>query len=207
MGGRNRVFAWFVGIVCAAVVVTILVIALPMFPAASGWFQAAYTEVQRFIDPDAAPPVPEPTETPIDDETFDECRDLYGDALWASLRWTTGAELTPSVDPPVTTATALVDALQPQVVMTCAWTSDQGAITSTVASVPTDAGAIAGAALPPLGFACEIRDERTLCTRTDGELVETIETAGGVWVSTSETSWHPSGYVRRIGQAVWADGA
>ncbi|MDJ1114382.1 hypothetical protein [Microbacterium dauci] len=204
VGGRNTVFAWFVGVVCAAVVIAMIVVALPLFPATSGWFAGAFTEVQRFFDPDAAPPAPEPSETPVDPAAFDECRDLYDDALWASMRWTSGAELVASTDAPQSSATALVDALLPEVSMTCTWTADVGSVSTTVASVPTDAGAIAASALPTVGFACDVRDSRTLCTRTDGDLVETIETGGGLWVSTSEDAWHPSGHARRVAEAAWA---
>jgi hypothetical protein len=39
--------------------------------------------------------------------------------------------------------------------------------------------------------------------RTDGDLVETIEAGGGLWLSTSEQAWHPAEYVRRTGDRVW----
>lgn len=205
LGGRNAVFAWFVGIVCAAVVVALAVVALPMFPAASGWFTAAYAEVQRFVDPDAVPVAqPEPSVSPLDEGgSLDECRDLYDDAMWASLTWTTGSEMTASAEAPVTSAAALVQALQPEVAMTCVWTSDEGSVSTTVAAVPTDAGAIAAAALPTVGFACDVHDDRMLCTRTDGQLLETIEAGSGLWVSTSQDAWHPSAYASRVAASVW----
>jgi hypothetical protein len=34
--------------------------------------------------------------------------------------------------------------------------------------------------------------------------VETIETAGGLWVSSVEDGWHPSSYVDGIAETVWA---
>jgi hypothetical protein len=48
-----------------------------------------------------------------------------------------------------------------------------------------------------------IAGERTRCTRTDGDLTETIEAGGGRWLSTSERGWHPSDYVSRIAKRVW----
>ena len=65
------------------------------------------------------------------------------------------------------------------------------------------AGAIAAAALPAAGFACEAREDRTRCTRTDGDVVETIEAGGGLWLSTSETGWHPAGYADATAARVW----
>ena len=79
----------------------------------------------------------------------------------------------------------------------------QWGIAAVAEAVPTDAGAIAAAALPGAGFACEADGDRTRCTRTDGDLVETIEAGGGLWLSTSEQAWHPAEYVRRTGDRVW----
>ena len=104
---------------------------------------------------------------------------------------------------PVTTATALVSALSPDVQLTCFWHADAGTVSTTLATVPPDAGAIAAAALPGSGFTCESVDERTRCTRTDGDLTETIEAGGGLWLSTSESAWHPAGYVSRTGDRIW----
>lgn len=192
VGGRNAGFAWFVGVVSAAIVVTLIVLAVPMFPAASRWVAEA----------SGASAAPEASAgigaAPL------ACRDLYSEAAWAGLRWTDGAELVPSTDPPITTATDVVAALEPQVELTCTWTSDLGEISTTVATVPTDAGAIATAALPALGFDCAGDDDRVRCTRTDGDLVETIDTGGGRWVSTSQQGWHPSRYTDGVARAVWS---
>ena len=78
-------------------------------------------------------------------------------------------------------------------------------MTTTLAAVPTDAGAIAAAALPGTGFECADVAERTRCTRIDGDLTETIEAGGGLWLSTSESAWHPSGYASRTADASGAE--
>ncbi|MFS0868251.1 hypothetical protein AB3M83_13065 [Microbacterium sp. 179-B 1A2 NHS] len=209
VGGRNTVFAWFVGIVCTAVVVALAVLAAPVFPAATGWVAGAVGQVQRAIDPDAAAPVDaaEPADAPADSGDTGlptQCRDLYDNAMWATLRFTEGAELTASVDAPGFDAPALVEALSPQVMMTCRWTSDAGTVSTTIATVPTDAGAIAAASLPSSGFECAAHAGRMLCTRTDGELLETLEAAAGIWVSTSQDAWHPTAYAARVADGVWA---
>ncbi|THE06913.1 hypothetical protein [Microbacterium oleivorans] len=201
VGGRNAGFAWFVGIVSAAIVVTLLVLAAPMFPAATQWLTQTGGTAQRAIDPDA--PSPAPQASPDATAAPPTCRDLYNEASWAALRVTDGAKVAASTDPPVSSATAVVAALEPSVALTCLWTSDKGRISTTVATVPTDAGAIAAAALPGKGFECGEADGRVRCTRADGKLVETIEAGGGRWLSTSQQAWHPEQYAARVAEAVW----
>ncbi|MFT4214925.1 MAG: hypothetical protein QM622_09140 [Microbacterium sp.] len=194
VGGRNAVFAWIVGLLILGVLGVLALLALPLVPASITWVDEA---VNR----------PTSSATPTPDETAaglpTECDQLYDEPLWATLRFTSGAVLTPSTDAPVTTAAALVSALQPQVALTCSWHSDTGTVSTTLATVAPDAGAIAAAALPGAGFSCEKVDDRTRCTRTDGELTETIEAGGGLWLSTSEDGWHPDEYVKRTAAAVW----
>lgn len=200
VGGRNALFAWVVGIGCAVVLGALALLALPLMPASLAWMQGAIDRPAQTSAPVAA-----------GDEGAAglpaECSDLYDEALWATLRFTSEAVLTPSTDAPTTSATSLVTALQPEVVLTCSWHSEKGTITSTLATVPPDAGAIAAAALPGDGFTCEDVDGRTRCTRTDGDLVETIDAGGGLWLSTSEDAWHPSGYVKATTDRVWGASA
>lgn len=200
IGGRNAFIAWVVGIGCAATVAVLAVLAVPLLPASLAWVGGVGAAVNPPVatsdpvaagDDDAAAGVPT------------ECPQLYDEALWATMRFARGSVLTPSVDAPATTATSLVTALQPQVTLTCAWHADAGTVTTTLATVAPDAGAIAAAALPASGFGCEAQGERTRCTRTDGDLTETIEAGAGLWLSTSEQGWHPAEYVRRIADRVW----
>lgn len=186
IGGRNVVVAWIVGVLCAAVVGVLAFLTLPLLTGAGSLFGGP--------DPEAS-----------DAGGGLGCRDLYSDPLWAALNYEDGSELAESVDPPVTTATALVEALAPQAQLTCTWTADRGSISTTVAQVGSDAGSIAAAALPEVGFSCSDREGVTSCSRTDGELIETIEAADGVWVSTSQQSWHPERYASRVGEAARAD--
>ena len=200
VGGRNAAFAWVVGVACAATVGVLAFLAIPMIPASVSWLGDA---VGR---PATSTPAAEATgqAAPLDGIPT-RCADLYDAALDdATLTFAPGAAgLTASSDAPTTTATQLVDALRPQVVFTCAWRADAGTVTTTLADVPTDAGPIAAAALPAAGFICSSQGERTRCTRTDGDLTETIEAGGGRWLSTSERGWHPSDYVSRIAKRVW----
>lgn len=199
VGGRNAAFAWVVGLACAATVGVLAVLAIPMIPASVSWLGSAAGR------PATSTPAAESTgqAAPLDGIPT-RCADLYDAALDATLTFAPGAAgLTTSSDAPTTTATPLVDALRPQVVFTCAWRADAGTVTTTLANVPADAGPIAAAALPAAGFTCSSQAERTRCTRTDGDLTETIEAGGGRWLSTSETGWHPTDYVTRTAKRVW----
>jgi len=195
VGGRNAVFAWIVGIACAATVGALAFLAIPMIPASVSWVGDAVR------GPSTSTPVAAGTDEASGPPTA--CDQLYDEPLWAALRFTRGAVLTPSTDAPPTTVAQLVTALAPQVSLTCSWHADAGTVSTTLATVPADAGPIAAAALPGAGFACTSQGERTRCTRTDGDLTETIEAGGGLWLSTSETGWHPSDYIPRIAKRVW----
>lgn len=195
VGGRNTVFAWTVGLVCAAVVGALVWLAAPLVPAGL-----------LFVGEKVNPPTSGPVAGDGDDAGDGapaECRDLYPDTLWSSLVWTEDSVLSPSEDAPTSAAQGFVDALAPSVRFTCAWTSAKGDITTTLASVPADAGAIAKTALPALGFSCDPIADRVRCVLRSEERIETIETAGGVWLSTAEDGWHPSLYVDEIADRVW----
>ncbi|WP_292831682.1 hypothetical protein [Microbacterium sp.] len=195
VGGRNAYIAWVVGIGCAATLGALAILAAPLLPASVSWMGTALGV------PTAHPVAVEPADGAGAAPT--ECDQLYGEALWASLRFSAGADLTSSQDPPTTTAAALVGALQPQVRVTCFWTAAGGTVVTTLATVVTDAGALAASALPASGFTCEAHGERSRCTRSDGDLTETIEAGEGLWVSTSERGWHPDGYASSVADQVW----
>ena len=200
VGGRNAAFAWVVGVGCLAILGVLAALALPLIPASMTWFGTTVATAQGTSQ---TAPTSAPVAAGEEGALPTECPALYDEALWATMRFTRGAVLTPSKDAPVTTATALVAALSPDVQLTCFWHADAGTVSTTLATVPPDAGAIAAAALPGSGFTCESVDERTRCTRTDGDLTETIEAGGGLWLSTSEDAWHPAGYVSRTGDRIW----
>ncbi len=196
VGGRNTFIAWAVGVGCAAVIGVLVWLAAPLVPGSI-----------LFVGDQIGPPTSEPAAAD-DDATggeIVECRDLYVDALWASLVWAEDAVLSPSTEAPATSATGLVDALAPQVRLTCGWISADGTISTTLADVPADAGAIARTALPALGFACETVAGRDRCVHDADGRVETIEAGGGVWLSTVQDGWHPAGYATRIADRVWMD--
>ncbi|MBD7958258.1 hypothetical protein H9651_11455 [Microbacterium sp. Sa4CUA7] len=189
---RSTWLSWAVGIVSVGVVAGLIWLALPGLPAVVGLAGDTLRGPQT-TQADAAE-----TGTPA------ECRRLYTDALWAGLSWTPGSQLAQDDSTPPTSATVLVDSLAPEVRFTCTWTSESGTIVTTLADVGSDAGAIAQAALPELGFGCGlVADTRVRCTRSAEEVLETLEFADGLWLSTVETTWHPERYASRVAEAVW----
>ena len=197
VGGRNAAAAWVVGVLCAGVVAVLAVLALPLLPVGLAWLDGGS----------------QPTSEPAADGDSSgdgmpvECRDLYSDALWGRLVSAEDSLLSPSKEVPTTSPGSLVDALQPTVHFTCDWTSADGTISTTFAEVPTDAGAIAKAALPAEGFECANTKDRVRCTLTVDDRVETIEAGGGLWLSTTQAGWHPSNYVDDTAERVWVESA
>ena len=192
IGERSTWLSWAVGIVSVGVVAGLVWLALPGFPAVVG-LAGDSLGGPRASETDAAQ-----SGTPA------ECRRLYTDALWAGLSWAPGSQLDQDDSTPATSATVLVDSLAPKVRFTCTWTSETGTIVTTLADVGSDAGAIAQAALPEVGFGCGVVAEtRVRCTRSAEEVLETLEFADGLWLSTVETTWHPERYAARVADAVW----
>ncbi|MCR2784898.1 MULTISPECIES: hypothetical protein [unclassified Microbacterium] len=184
-GERSPWLAWTVGILSAGVVAGLVWLAIPGLPVVVG----LAGDSQNGSADDATPAA---------------CRTLYTDALWAGLSWEAGSQLTQDQSPPATAATVLVDSVAPQVRFTCTWTSDLGTIVTTLADAGPDAGAIAQSALPGLGFGCgPVSDTRIRCTKSEGDVLETLELGDGLWLSTVETAWHPERYSSRVAETVW----
>ncbi|MCR2813753.1 hypothetical protein [Microbacterium sp. zg.Y1084] len=195
-GGRSTWLAWTAGVLSAGIVAALVWLALPGLPAVVGLTGDSLRDGQQVQQAEAAD-APEAV-------TPGECRRLYSDALWAGLSWQPGSELDQDRSVPKTSATVLVDSLAPDVRFTCTWTSEAGSISTTLAAVGSDAGAIAQAALPDLGYGCGVvADGRVRCTKAADEVYETLEFGEGLWLSTTETAWHPERYASRVAEAVW----
>ncbi|KAA9107857.1 hypothetical protein [Microbacterium rhizomatis] len=196
IGGRSMWVAIPVGVLCLAAVGALGWLALPMMPAALGWVGSA-------VSGQLAAPAPSADPEP-EDGVPTSCRGLYNDALWATLSLAPGSTLTPDASAPVTTATTLATALAPQVRFTCTWHGADGvSISTTVADVGTDAGAIAAASLPGEGFGCTDQGARVRCEKTTGDVLETLELGGGLWLSSTLTAWQPAQYSERVASLVW----
>jgi len=191
IGERSPWLAWTFGILSAGVVAGLVWLAWPALPAVVG---AAGDSLRGSDASDG------------DDEAtgVGGCRSLYSDALWAGLSWEPGSQLEEDGSGPTLSATELVEAVAPEVRFTCTWTSETGTITTTLADAAPDGAEVAQAMLPAAGFGCgPVNDGRVRCARADGDLFETLEIGGGLWLSTVETAWHPERYASRVAESVW----
>ena len=157
IGGRSLWLAWPVGVLCAGVVGALVWLALPAVPGTVNWIG----DTLRAATSAPVAAAPSPVETAALDPDADlDCRTLYPDRLWAELTWGSDVLLDQDRTPPATSITALVDALQPVVRVTCSWRSADGQIVTTLSRVAADASTIADAALRGQGFDCETFGDR-----------------------------------------------
>lgn len=200
IGGRNLWLAWPVGLVCAGVVGALVWLAAPAVPGTilfiGDTLRAATSAPQA-----AAPP--QVAAVALAGTPDVDCRDLYPAGLWGELAWAPDALLTQNHAAPATAVTALVDALQPVVRVTCAWRGTEGTIVSTLSVVPADAATVADLALRGQGFACEPFGSGVACRRDSGGVVEEHAVRDGLWLTSVETSWHPEQYGPRLAAFVW----
>lgn len=193
MGGRNSTFAWVVGVLSAALIVGLIVLALPLLPV---WTQLAgpAPTASATFEPERAAVPGEPR----------ACRDLYTTALWGSIDLAASDDVRESQDEPASSIPEIVTELAPTVRFTCDWSSPGGTITTTYADAAADTARLLQGALDDTDFACEELGERLRCTRSDGDVIETIEVGDGRWLSSMQTGWQPTGYAGVTGNAVWA---
>lgn len=161
IGGRNTVFAWFVGLVSLAVVAGLVWLAAPMTPVVLAWTGQI---VDSALDPRAAPPSAQPSPSPtvsvpppVQNEAVGAptvCGDLYPRALWDQLKAADGTSLDESIEFPPSSVAGLPEALGAQVTIGCAWTDASGTATVTVADVDPSAVQTAQNVLPATGFVC-----------------------------------------------------
>ncbi|WP_203581794.1 hypothetical protein [Microbacterium hibisci] len=200
IGGRNRWIAVPAGLLCLAVVGSLVWLSLPMVPVAIGW-------VGDTLRSATAPrPAATPAETPARLAAGGgavDCRTLYADDLWNELLWRPGSLLNQSMAAPATSATAFSDAATPEVVVTCTWRFDAGGIVTTLARVDAATASVAAASLGGDGFSCEESSAATVCSRTRAGVREEHTVRDGLWLSSVETRWHPEDYGARLDHVVW----
>ena len=200
IGGRSLWLAWPVGVLCAGVVGALVWVALPAVPGTVNWIGDTLRAATSA--PVAAAPSPVRTAA-LDPDADLDCRTLYPDRLWAELVWGSDVLLDQDRTPPATWITALVDALQPAVRVTCSWRSADGQIVTTLSRVAADASTIAEAALRGQGFDCETFGTGVACRRQQGDVVEEQAVRNGLWLASVETSWLPEDYGTQLAARVW----
>ena len=200
IGGRNLWLAWPVGLVCAGVVGALAWLAAPALPATVGFVGDTLRSATSTPQAAAAGPL----STVALDLAHDlDCRKVYPPQLWGELAWTPDSLLAQTHAAPATAVTALVDALQPTVRVTCGWRAPRGTIVTTLSVVGTDAAAVAEAALTGQGFACEQFGAGVTCRRSSGGVLEEQAVRDGLWLASVETGWHPEHYGSRLAAFVW----
>ena len=205
--GRNLWIAWPIGVICAAVVAALLYVAQPMIPVVAGWtgsmfYAATHLPGATAADETVAAGIAQGAEPGSLD-----CRALYPDDLWAELIWTPDVLLSQNLAPPSASVTVLADALAPTVLVTCSWRAAGGiSIASTLARVPAEFAEIAGTALREQGFSCTVDTGGgggVACSRARAGVIEEYVVRDGLWLSSVQSSWHPSRYGARLAANVW----
>lgn len=201
IGGRNSWIAVPVGVVCAAIVGSLVWLSLPMLPVTAAWLGDALRTAT------SAQPAREAEETPAQRALAAgaiDCRTLYPDDLWNELTWQAGSLLSQTTAGPSTEIMSLADALTPNVLVTCNWRGDGGrSIVTTLSRIDAGGRAIADAALRGQGFACTADESALVCTRTRGDVVEEHTVRDDLWLASSEVKWHPDEYGMRLDRNVW----
>lgn len=185
VAGRSVWIAWPVGVLCAAVVAALAVLAAPGLPGAVtfvGETLRAGSTTPPWTD---APRVPGPATT---------CRDLYTQPMWSELVWSPEALLTQRHTGPLSTPEA-VAAAAPTPVITCHWRGQSGRwLETSVATVSAAGAAAVSTTLSGEGFACEPDGDGVHCERTVGDVTEVHDLRGDRWVSSTFSGWMPDGY-------------
>ncbi len=202
IGGRSGWIAWPVGVLCIGVVGGLVWLAAPGIPAAVQLVGDVLRSGSAQNDRPAA--TPRPIES-IGTALTDDCRSLYPDGLWASLTWQQHVVLDQSQSAPQTSATTVRDALNPEVLMTCAWRDGKGGtVTTTLSRVDAATAAIAGSGFASSGFACTPMSAAGVrCTKTTGGTSEEEIVDGEMWLTTTEKDWHPDGYTDQLVRRLW----
>lgn len=200
IGGRSNWVAWPVGVLCAAVVVTLAWLSVPMVPGAVQWAgDALRGPTSRPVAGAASPERTDKTDTAA-------CRALYTPQLWSELTARQGGDPVQDASSPPVSAVSVVAAIAPAVRTTCTWTgASLGSIVTTLADVSGDRVAIAQTALLSQGYSCRPAGDGIACDKTNGEIVEHITLRDGVWLSSRLEAWHPTLYTARVSNRLWPE--
>lgn len=205
--GRSAWLAWPAGLLCAAVVVALVWLSIPIVPATLTW--AGDMLRTATSGPQAAPTTgarASALETAESDADLD-CRRFYPADLWTELTWSPRALLEQDFSPSATSVTTLTEALAPVVRVSCRWTFADGATAaSTLAKVAPDAAPVAEATLQAAGFACATSGAVLSCTRTEAGTVEEHAFSGDLWLSSVTAGAVPEQYGARLAAGLWNAG-
>lgn len=196
VGGRSAWIAWPAGVLCAAVVATLFVLAAPGLPGAvtfvgdtlrTGSTTPPYTD---------APRVPGPAGT---------CRDLYTQPMWSALVWSPEALLTQRRTTALSTPEA-VAAAAPTPVITCHWRGEGGRwLETSVAAVSPEGAAAVQSTLTAQSFTCTAAEATVHCERQADGVTEIHDLRGDRWVSSTFSGWMPDGYAAVVASRAFGE--
>lgn len=184
IGGRSLWLAWPAGLLCAAAVGGLIVLAMPGVPVAVS-FVGETLRAASTVPSDTGEPPPPPAS---------DCRHLYSQPLWSSLVWSPGALLSQRHTAAASTPEA-VAAAGATVVVTCHWRGEgDRSLETTVSTVSDQGSAAVQTTLAGQGFACATEADTVHCERDAGGVVEIHDLRADRWVSSTLVDWQPRDY-------------
>ena len=206
IGGRSTWIAVPAGMLCAAVVASLVWLALPMFPVAASWVGDTLRT--------ASAPRPIPAAMP---DTRRSCRRRPAARLPRAL------PRQPVVGAHVARRRAAVADRRPardvrHLARPTRWrrapaSRARGDSRAGGGIVTTLVGRRGRTPRPSPTPRCAGRDSRAPrptprcdCSASQGDVVEEHTVRGGLWLSSMETSWHPADYGARLEAKVWSSG-
>lgn len=216
IAGRSTWFAWFVGLVCAAVLGALVYLAAPLGPAVGDWTVRTVANAVGQITGDTGTSAVETGSQSGPDAVAGgpvmpaDCTGLVSAELHQRLEGDAQAVMSIGAGEALAGVPGLAELLGAAPVLDCRWTTPAGSTAQAiVATVGDGAVGIADEMLRALGFDCTSVGEGVECTRTTAAsegvsgLIERHRVRGTVWVASVTTGWEPDGFADAVDAAVW----
>ena len=179
VGGRNRLIAVPVGLICLVVVAGLVWFGMPGFRVIGDWIAGGAPTLTRT----QATEQPADSAAPAETGAITECRDIYPDPVWSLFALRADARLTQDVSSARTAATAAVQVAEPKIQISCSWSvPDQGAFSSTIAQVKPEMPALIETALRGENFTCTNTDGDIRCVREHDSMTEVHTLRDQLWI-------------------------
>ena len=214
IAGRSSWFAWFVGLVSAAVLGALVYLAAPLAPAVGDWtVRTVATGIQQLVSGSTsnapADPLAQP-DGPVSGPVMPaNCDGLFTAKQHQQLA-SDSAVMSTGAGEVLVAVPGVAELLGAVPVVDCRWvTPAGGSAQALVATVAEGAVATADELLRAVGFACTPLDGGVSCVRSTaataeaGGAVETHVIRGTVWVASVTTGWQPDGFTEAVDAAVW----
>ena len=214
IAGRSSWFAWFVGLLCAAVLAALVYLAAPLGPAIGDWtVRTVANGLQQLSGTPSTPPTDGQAqpETPVAGPIVPtNCEGLFSAEQNRQLAGDVQATMSVGSGEALIAVPGIAELLGAVPALDCRWvTPAGGSAQAIVATVTEGAAGTAEEMLRALGFDCTALDGGVQCVRsTDATAeaagsVETHVVRGTVWVASLTTGWQPDGFAEAVDAAVW----